>query len=118
MGIPERKSVRSRGEEFVDLVREYAQQETLDPLKGLGRFVAFGVAGSVLLAVGVLLLLLGLLRFLQAETGSTFTGNLSWIPYLITAAVALAVLALAAWRVGAGPARREQGTKPPATRRS
>jgi predicted cobalt transporter CbtA len=117
MGIPERKSVRSRGEEFVDLVREYAQQETLDPLKGLGRFVAFGVAGSVLLAVGAVLLLLGLLRVLQTETGSTFTGNLSWIPYLITAAAALVVLGLAAWRIGAGPVRRDRATDPSATRR-
>jgi len=110
--------VRSRGEEFVDLVRQYAEQETLDPLRGLGRFVAFGVVGSMLLAVGVVLLLLGLLRLLQTETGSTFTGNLSWIPYLITAAAAAVVLGLTAWRIGAGPARRHDDARRPATRRS
>jgi uncharacterized protein involved in cysteine biosynthesis len=104
--------VRSQGEEFVQLVRDYAQQETLDPLRGLGRFVAFGVVGSVLLAVGIFLLLLGLLRLLQTETGSTFTGNLSWLPYLITAVVALGVLAVAAWRISAGPARREERPDP------
>jgi predicted cobalt transporter CbtA len=108
LGIPERKGVRSSGEEFVQLVRDYAQQETLEPLQGLGRFVAFGVAGSVLLAVGAGLLLLGVLRLLQTETGTTFTGNLSWLPYLITALLALAILGLAAWRISAGPARRGQ----------
>jgi hypothetical protein len=117
LGIPERKGVRSSSEEFVQLVRDYAQQETLEPLQGLGRFVAFGVTGSVLLALGVGMLLLGLLRVLQTETGSTFTGHLSWVPYIITAVVAMLVLGLAAWRVSAGPARR---SAPPesSTRRS
>ena len=117
LGVPERKTVRSTSEEFVQLVRDYAQQETLAPLQGLGRFVAFGVAGSVLLAVGVGLLLLSLLRVLQTETGSTFAGNLSWVPYLITAVAALLVLGLAAWRIGAGPARRADRADT-ATRRS
>ena len=106
IGIPERKTVRSSSEEFVQLVRDYAQQETLEPLQGLGRFVAFGVAGSILLALGTGMLLLGILRVLQTETGSTFTGHLSWVPYVIVAVVALLVLGLAAWRVSAGPARR------------
>jgi len=117
LGVPERKTMRSTSEEFVQLVRDYAQQETLEPLQGLGRFVAFGVTGSVLLALGVGMLLLGLLRLLQTETGSTFTGNLSWLPYVITAAVALLVLGLAAWRVNAGPARRPEQADSP-TRRS
>jgi hypothetical protein len=48
--------------------------------------------------VGVSLLLLGLLRLLQTETGTSFTGNLTWVPYLITLVVAvlLAVAAAAA----------------------
>jgi predicted cobalt transporter CbtA len=118
LGIPERKTVRSQGEEFVQLVREYAQQETLDPLRGLGRFVTFGVIGSVVLTVGLALLLLGLLRVLQTETGSTFTGHLTWVPYLITAVVALGVLGLAAWRISAGPARRGERPDAATTRRS
>jgi len=92
--------------EAVQLVIDYAKQETVGPIRGLGRFVGFGVAGSIALSIGTVLLLIGLLRLLQTETGSTFTGNLSWIPYLIVAAVALIVMALAGWRITQGPARR------------
>jgi hypothetical protein len=90
----------------VQLVVDYAKQETLEPLKGLGRFLAYGLAGAVALSVGLIIVLVGILRLLQTETGSTFTGNLSWIPYLITGAVALIVIALATWRITRGPAAR------------
>ncbi len=97
------------GGDFVQLAIDYAKQETLGPIKGLGRFVAFGVAGSVALALGSVILLLAVLRALQTETGSTFTGHLSWLPYVITGALATVVLALAAWRITKGPASRSAG---------
>jgi hypothetical protein len=93
----------SAGGDFFQLVIGYAKQETLEPIKNLGRFVAFGLLGSVLLAVGAVFLLLAGLRALQSETGSSFTGNLSWLPYLITGAVAVVVAGLAAWRITRGP---------------
>jgi len=96
----------SAGGDFFQLVLDYAKQETLGPLKSLGRFVAYGVAGSMAITLGAVLLLLAVLRALQTETGSTFTGNLSWLPYLITVAGALAVMVLAAWRIKKGPAAR------------
>ena len=77
------------------LVLAYVKQETLDPIKGLGRFVAFGLAGSLVLGTGLVLLFLGVLRLLQDETGSAFTGNLSWIPYLITVLACAVVAGLA-----------------------
>jgi hypothetical protein len=87
------------GREFVDLVIAYAKQETLGPLRGLARFVLAGTLGSVALALGLPLLLLALLRALQTETGSTFGGHLSWLPYLITSGAALLLAGLAAWRI-------------------
>ena len=77
------------------MVRDYARQETIQPLKGLGRFLAFGVAGSVLVGIGVTLLFLAGLRALQTETGETFTGNWSWAPYLIVTVAAALVAGLA-----------------------
>lgn len=87
------------------MVVDYAKQETLGPLQNLLRFVGWGAAGSVFLSFGLALLLLALLRLLQGETGA-FHGNLSWVPYLITAVVALALIGLSAWRITQGPARR------------
>lgn len=85
--------------ELWELTRDYAKQETIDPLKGLGRFLGFGVLGAVLLGLGTTLLLLSGLRALQTETGSTFTGNLSWIPYLIVLAGGVLLIALALLRI-------------------
>jgi hypothetical protein len=77
-----------------ELLIAYGKQETIDPLKRLGRFVGLGLPAMWLLGIGLSLLLLGGLRVLQTETGTHFTGNWSWAPYLIVAAVALALLVL------------------------
>ena len=117
--VPLRRGERERAKgaggtagDVIQLVLDYAKQETLGPLKGLARFVAFGVAGAIALSAGAMLLLLGLLRALQTETGSTFRGDWSWAPYLVTAAAAMMVLVLAAWRIKKGPAaKRSQAPK-------
>jgi branched-subunit amino acid permease len=57
--------------------------------------VGAGVAGSILLAMGLPLLVLGALRALQTETGDHLTGNLTWIPYLGAAALSLVFIGLA-----------------------
>jgi hypothetical protein len=90
------KSVPALAAELWDLVRAYAKQETVEPMKGLGRYVVWGLAGSVILSIGLVLLLLGGLRALQTETGTTFTGNWSWAPYLLTLVGTGVVLALVA----------------------
>lgn len=95
----EAKSIPEVASEIWELAKAYAQQETIDPLKGLGRFLGYGIGGAILLGVGIALLLLSGLRALQTETGSNFTGNLTWVPYLITVAVGLVLIALALRRV-------------------
>jgi hypothetical protein len=93
------RSLPTQISELWRLVLAYFRQETVEPVRDLGRFVAFGVAGSLVLGVGVGLLLLATLRFFQTETGSTFTGHLSWVPYLIMLIVALVLAgaAMAGW---------------------
>jgi hypothetical protein len=102
------------GADAFQLVVAYVKQEALGPFTGLLRSVAFGVLGSVALAFGVALLLLAALRILQTETGA-FHGNLSWLPYVIVAVLAAAVLGLAIWRITHGPAARRG---PPASDRT
>jgi hypothetical protein len=67
--------------ELVSLVRAYVMQETVEPVKSLGRFVAFGVAGAMLMAVGGVLLALGAVRAAQGEAGAHLGGDLTWVPY-------------------------------------
>lgn len=94
------KSVPALAAELWDLVRAYAKQETVEPMKGLSRKAGWGLLGSVMLSIGLVLMLLGGLRALQTETGSTFDGNWSWAPYLIALAGAGVVLALVARGMG------------------
>jgi peptidoglycan biosynthesis protein MviN/MurJ (putative lipid II flippase) len=101
--------LRSSGGEAAQLVIAYVKQETLTPLKGLGRFILFGVAGSVALAIGLVILAVAFLRVLQGETGTTFTGNWSWAPYLICTVVVVLVAAVAVMAVTRGQ-QRDSGT--------
>ena len=94
------KSVSTLVNELAGMVIAYVKQETVVPLKALGRFVAFGVAGAVLLAVGGGMLTLAAVRAAQSETGRHLTGNLTWVPYVAGILVAGAGAGLAASRIG------------------
>jgi hypothetical protein len=93
--------------ELRDLVVTYVKEQTLVPLQQLGRYIGFGLGGSLLLGFGVVFLAMSGLRALQTETGDAFTGDWSWVPYLIVI-VALAIGGAAVWLVrGATRARKE-----------
>lgn len=94
------KSVPEVATELWALTKTYFRQETVDPLKGVGRYLAFGMLGSLTLGIGVILLMLAGLRALQTETGSTFTGNWSWVPYLIVLLGGTVLIGLAISRIG------------------
>lgn len=81
------------------LCRDYAKQETIDPLKALVGFFKFGVGGAVLLTLGLIFGTLAVLRGIQTEGGSAVTGSLDVLPYVgafafAVVAVVLAVLAI------------------------
>lgn len=76
-------------QEVQQMLVSYAKQETIAPLKHLGRYLGFGVAGSVLVFMGTFFIGLGVLRLMQ--TFEVFGGS-SWastVPYLIAIAVLL-----------------------------
>ncbi len=84
----------------IDLVKDYARQETLGPIKGAGRWLAAGAAGAVLIGTGCVLLVLGALRMVQNEFGKSFRGSwVSLLPYLFAFIASLAVMGIAAWRI-------------------
>jgi len=89
------KSLPTLASELWAMVVSYVKQETVVPIRGLGRFIALGLAGSFALSIGLLLLSLALLRGLQTET-AVFSGNWSWAPYGITVVVSGVTAVLAA----------------------
>jgi hypothetical protein len=92
-------------DEIKDLAFKYIKEETIQPIKQMGRFVAWGAAGSVLVGFGYFFLLFGALRFLQ-EQFKVLDGTLSWIPYLIVVVLAGIIIALTLWRIVSGTAKR------------
>ena len=95
----------SDAKELVDLVIAYAKQETIEPLKGLGKKAALGLGGALLLGLGGVFASIGALRAMQTET-DWFDDNWTWAPYLITVAIlgVLAVIGL----VGLGPGKKDK----------
>ena len=51
------------------------------------------------------------LRLLQGETGSTFTGNLSWIPYVICTVVVVLIAFVAVKAVSRGQTPNQSSDK-------
>lgn len=84
---------------MVDLVKTYAAQETLGPLKGAGRWLALGAAGAMLLGLGLVIVLLGVLRLVQTEWERSATGALSWLAYLIVLIITVVLLFLVLSRI-------------------
>lgn len=99
MAEPEPKSMPEVATELWALTKDYARQETVDPLKGVGRYLGYGFGGALLLGTGVILLMLSGLRALQTETGDLLDGNLSWVPYVIVLFVALLLVLWAVTRI-------------------
>jgi hypothetical protein len=80
--------------ELRELVGESATQETIEPLLALRKYVGFGLLGGLLLGMGSLFLEIGILRLLQEQTGTSLTGNWSWVPYFVVIITSLTVAAL------------------------
>ncbi len=64
-----------------------------------------GILAAFCVAFGLLLILIGILRLLQTETGTALTGNWSWVPYAVVVFLGIVILAFAASRITAGPAQ-------------
>jgi hypothetical protein len=94
--------------DVVELVKAYVKQETLGPLKGAGRWLALGLAGAVCIGIGLVELSVALLRVLQEETGDTFDGNWSWVPYVITLVFVLVAMGITLTRIQRATLQRKE----------
>lgn len=94
-----RKEAKSTGEvvsELWSLVKDYGKQETIDPLKNLGRFVGFGSGAALCFGIAGTMVTLAIMRVMQVEGRRWLSGNWSWVAYLVALVVTslTAVLAL------------------------
>jgi hypothetical protein len=108
--MADRKSTTSEVTELIDLLKRYVLQETVGPFKTIGRSLGFGAAAAVLFGFGGLFALIGVLRVLETETGTIFTGNWSWAPYGLTAVAGIVVIGLAAAMLLRTPKSERAGT--------
>jgi hypothetical protein len=84
--------VSNHVQELIELIINYVKQQTLVPLKRLLRYLALGIAGAIFVAIGLFLLSLGFLRYLQ--TLSPFESTYSFAPYLIVSVTDIAVIGI------------------------
>ena len=105
------KSVRTLIRELIYLVISYVRQETVDPLKLLGVYTAFGVAGGLLIAVAGIMATLTVVRLLQTEGGVHLSGSLTWVPYVGGILVAGLVAGWAAAKIVRGPVPKGPAAK-------
>ncbi|HEX9258281.1 MAG TPA: hypothetical protein VF855_02010 [Acidimicrobiales bacterium] len=104
-------SRRDEVSDAFELVKGYVKQETIEPIKGAGRFIGLGVAGALLLGIGLVLLLVGLLRVLQTETGDVFDGNWTFVPYVITLVVCFGLIGITASRINKGTLQKKEPSR-------
>lgn len=79
-------------------MRAYARQETIGELSGTWRWLAWGAVGASSILLGLLLLLVGILRLIQAELISADSG-LTWVPYFIVVGITVALITFSLSRI-------------------
>ena len=80
--------------DLIQLIKKYVRQQTLDPLRSIGRTLIYGTLGAAMLGVGSVLLALGVMRLLQS--GEAIGGRQwSFFPYFGAAALLLILSILA-----------------------
>ncbi len=107
--LPSFSSIMDTVRDLWRLLVSYTKQETIDPLRTLGRYLGFGFAGMSLITLGVFMLALSLMRAMQSMTGDLFSGFWSWVPYVVALAVLSGVIAFVLSRISRESRQHESG---------
>ncbi len=99
---PTNSSIAETLKDLWALLKAYGKQETVDPLKVLGRYLGFGIGGAILLSLGGFFLALSALRALQTQTGDVFADTWSFVPYFIVLVALVGIVVLAVSRINKG----------------
>ncbi|MFZ4720805.1 MAG: hypothetical protein ACOYMR_15375 [Ilumatobacteraceae bacterium] len=104
-----KQSTQDQVNETLEMVKAYALQETVNPLKTAGRWIALGLVGAVLIGMATFFLSLGLLRLVQTEFPDAFDGR--WtklLPYLFALVLCTIVIVAALSRINKQPLTKEK----------
>ncbi len=85
--------------DLYDSVKQYARQETLEPIKGAFKWVAVGSVAALCLGLALVYLALGILRLSQDLGGTALDGSWSFIHYFITLCVVTVLVVVTFSRV-------------------
>ena len=85
--------------DLFDSVKQYARQETLEPIKGAVRWVAVGTLAALCLGLALVFTALGILRLSQDLGGTTLDGSWSFLHYFITLSIVAILVAVTFSRV-------------------
>ncbi|MEM9562216.1 MAG: phage holin family protein [Actinomycetota bacterium] len=81
-------------QEVQRMLIDYAKQETIEPLKHLGRYLGLGIAGAILMFMGVFFVGLATLRLLQSLDAFEGGSWMSTLPYLVAIVVLVVAIGL------------------------
>ena len=85
--------------DLFDSVKQYAHQETLEPIKGALRWVGVGSVAALSLGLALVFSALGVLRLSQDLGGTVLDGSWSILHYIITLSVVAVLVAITFSRV-------------------
>lgn len=85
--------------DLFDSVKQYARQETVEPIKGAIRWVGVGSLAALSLGLALVFSSLGVLRLSQDLGGTVLDGSWSFIHYFITLCVVAALVVITFSRV-------------------
>ncbi|MEZ5343220.1 MAG: hypothetical protein R2706_17805 [Acidimicrobiales bacterium] len=71
---------------------DYAKQETVEPLKTLGGYLVWGIAGAIMMFLGLFFFGIGTLRLLQTEASLDGNSWMSLLAYLGAIAVLIGAM--------------------------
>jgi hypothetical protein len=89
----------SQFNDLTDSVKQYARQETIEPLKGAARWVGVGSVAALSLGLALIFSALGILRLSQDVGGTVLDGSWSFIHYFITLSIVAVVVKITFSRV-------------------
>jgi hypothetical protein len=102
MSIPEssrRRKAPDHVTDLVDSVKQYARQETIDPIRGAARWVAVGTLASLSLGLALVFFALAVLRLSQYLGGQSLSASWSFVHYFITFIVVSGLVVLSLSRI-------------------